>query len=106
MKKTLLAVLLIVPSLLIGANTYKVRIDHAANAAGAELPTGEYSVRLDGENAIFVKAHTKEVSIHAKVENGNKKFDYTLVEYSHRDGKDIVTAIHLGGSKITLEFQN
>jgi hypothetical protein len=106
MKKSLrLAALLILPGLIFAAKVYSVSLQSSAVIAGTELKSGTYSVRVAGENVIFSDRHSKEVSIPAKVANGPKKYEYTNVEYSNKEGKEIITAIHLAGSTITLEFE-
>jgi hypothetical protein len=103
MKKSLLLILLAV-GLAFAAKSYSLTLNVPEQIAGTDVPSGTYALRVEGEQVIFKGSHAQEISIPAKVSDGNKKFDYTFVESSHQDGKDIVTAIHLAGSHTTLEF--
>jgi hypothetical protein len=105
MRKSLfLAVLLTFASLVFAAKSYDLTFNGPTKVAGVEFRGGTYSVRVAGDKVIFKDEHSKEVSVSAKLENGAKKFNYTYVESSAKDGKETVKMIHLAGSNTTIEF--
>jgi hypothetical protein len=107
MKKSLfLAGLLSFSSLVFAsAKSYPVVIDSAAKAGSAQLVKGNYTVQVEGDKAVFTDEHRKTVSVSVKLDTGKgKKFAYTSVEATHKDGAEIITSIHLGGSTTTIEF--
>ena len=106
MRKSLLTVgLLTFSSLVFAAKSYDLNFVTPTKVAGVELGKGSYSVRLEGDKAIFRDSHSKEVTVPVKLENGTgKKFGYTSVESSRKGGEDDIKLIHLAGSTTTLEF--
>jgi hypothetical protein len=105
MRKSLfLAVLFTFASLVFAAKSYTLTFNGTTKVAGVELRSGNYQVRVAGDKAIFTDTHSKETAVPVKLESGAKKFDYTSVESSSKDGKDTVKMIHLAGSTTTLEF--
>ena len=106
MRKSLLAVgLLTFSSLVFAAKSYDLKFVEPTKVAGVELGTGSYTVRVEGDKAIFLGPHKKEVTVPVKLENGaGKKFEYTSVESSRKTGEDSIKTIHLGGSTTTLQF--
>jgi hypothetical protein len=106
MRKSLFAVgLLTFSSLVFAAKSYDLTLLAPTKVAGIELGKGSYTVRVEGDKAIFKGAHDKEVTVPVKLESGAaKKYDYTTVESSKKGGEDAIKLIHLAGSKTTLEF--
>jgi len=107
MRKSLLAVgLLTFSSLVFAAKSYDLTFVGPTKVAGVELGKGSYSVRVEGDKAIFKGSHSKEVAVPVKLENGaGKKFEYTSVESARKDGEDAIKMIHLAGSNTTLQFE-
>jgi hypothetical protein len=106
MRKSLLTVgLLTFSSLVFAAKSYDLILDGPAKVAGVELAKGSYSLHLEGDKAVFKGPHSKEVAVPVKLENSaGKKFEYTSVESTQKDGEDAIKLIHLAGSTTTLEF--
>ena len=106
MRKSLLAVgLLTFSSLVFAAKSYDLTFVAPTKVAGVELGKGTYSVRVEGDKAIFRGAHAKEFTVPVKLDTGAaKKYDYTTVESSKKGGADAIKLIHLAGSTTTLEF--
>jgi hypothetical protein len=106
MSKSLLTVgLLAFSSLVFAAKSYDLNFVEPTKVAGIELGKGNYTVRVEGDKAIFKGPHAKEFTVPVKLENGAaKKFGYTSVESSRKSGEDAIKLIHLGGSTTTLEF--
>jgi hypothetical protein len=92
---------------LLGAKSYDITLDSPAKAGPLRLAAGQYSVKLQGTNAVFTNEENgKKFTAPVKVENKTKKFPYTAVEMSTANGTPQVDAIELGGSKTVLEFGN
>ena len=76
-----------------------------ARAGSVQLAAGEYSLRVQGSNAIFTNVDTgKSFTTAVKSEDAGKKFNATAVDTSSKDGTDQITAIELGGSSTKLEL--
>jgi len=106
MRKSLLLVgLLTFSSLVFAAKSYSLTLLGPAKVSGVELPKGAYSVHVEGDKAIFKGPHSKEFTVPVKLDTGaTKKYDYTTVESTQKDGQENIKWIHLGGSTTTLEF--
>jgi len=83
------------------AKSYDIVLSAPTKAGAIQLPAGEYSLKLKGNNAVFTNVETgKSVSATVKVENGAKKFDVTAVD----SNADQIKTIELGGSNTVLEL--
>jgi hypothetical protein len=88
-----------------GAKTYDITLSSPAKAGNVELGAGEYKVKVEGSNAVFMNVHTaQKFTAPVKIENTGKKHDYTAVESNKQNGTENIKAIELGGSDETLEF--
>ena len=85
-----------------GQKSYDVIFKTPATVGGVKLAAGEYKVKVDGANAVFTDSKQKTVS--APVENGDKKYSYTAVEATKDGEVEAVNAIELAGSTTKLEF--
>jgi len=107
MKKTfVLGIVLSLSSILFaGTKSYQVVFTSTAKVGSVKLAPGEYSVKVEGGNAIFTNTQSsKKFTAPVKVENGTKKFSVTAVDSTKEADGDSVKAIELGGSTTTLEF--
>ena len=106
MKKTfVLGIVLSLSSILFAAKSYEVTFGSAVKVGSLKLAAGQYTVKVDGTNAVFTNTQTsKSVTTPVKVENGSKKFQHTAVDSSKDGDSDKVKAIELGGSTTTLGF--
>jgi hypothetical protein len=107
MKKTfVLSIVLSLSSFLFaGTKSYQVVFTSTAKIGSIKLAPGEYSVKVDGTNAIFTNTtNSKKFTAPVKVENGTKKFQVTAVDSTKDGDSENVKAIELGGSTTTLEF--
>jgi hypothetical protein len=107
MKKTfVLGIVLSLSSVIFaGTKSYQVVFTSAAKIGSVKLAPGEYSVKVDGANAVFTNNTTsKKVTTPVKVETGTKKFQFTAVDSTKNADGETVKAIELGGSTTTLEF--
>jgi hypothetical protein len=83
------------------AKSYDIVLGAPAKAGSAHLAAGEYSLKVEGNTAIFTSVETgKKVSAAVKVQDSGKKFDQTAVDSTG----DQITAIELGGSSKKLEM--
>jgi len=88
-----------------GTKSYNITLPMAAKAGDVTLAAGDYTLKIDGENAIFTEPRThKTFSAPIKVENAPRKFNYTAVETSHDGSDERITAIELAGSTTQIEF--
>jgi hypothetical protein len=85
------------------AKSYDLVLSAPAMAGTTELKPGEYKLKVDGSQAVITdQQNAKSVTVPVKVENSDKKFDYTTVESSKQGGMDSIQAIDLGGSNTRL----
>jgi hypothetical protein len=105
MKKWFSVAVLVVSSLgLLSAKSYQITLTSPAKVGTLQLKAGQYSIKVDGSNAIFTDDHNKKFTIPVKVGKGEKKFETTRVE-SVKDGDaDRLNAIDLAGSETVLAF--
>jgi hypothetical protein len=104
-KTVLMAGALTLSSLAIAnARTYDIKLDAPAKAGSNELKAGQYKVKVEGSQATITDAQNSKstVTVPVKVENTDKKFQYTSVESKNQDGVDTIQAIDLGGSSTRL----
>jgi hypothetical protein len=109
MKKSLfLVTLLTFSSLIFAANkSYSVTFAAASKVGGTQLAKGDYKMQVEGDKIVFTDKHLKTISVPMKIETGTgKKFEFTSVEATQKEGSEIVKAIHLGGSNTTIEFSD
>jgi hypothetical protein len=87
------------------AKSYDIVLSSPAKAGSVQLAAGEYSLKVQGSNAIFTNVETgKSVTAAVKVEDAGKKFSATAVDTNSSNGTDQITAIELGGSSTKLEM--
>lgn len=106
-KLVLLAILALAFLNLANAKGYSIILAHSTKAGSVQLKAGEYNLKIDGSNAVFTDVQTsKAISVPVKVENGDKKFQQTIVETTGVSGSDVLKGIELGGSTTRVEFSN
>jgi hypothetical protein len=58
------------------AKSYNIVLATSAKAGSAQLAAGEYSLKVQGNNAIFTNVETgKKVATTVKVQDAGKKYD-------------------------------
>jgi len=88
-----------------GAKSYTIDLSTPAKAGTLQLSAGEYSVKVQGSNAVFTDlATSKQFTTAAKIDHAAKKHEYTAVESVQQNGGEKIQAIELGGSTDTIEF--
>jgi len=87
------------------AKSYDIVLSSPAKAGSIQLAAGEYSLKVQGSNAIFTNVDTgKSFTTAVKSEDAGKKFTATAVDTSNKNGSDQITSIELGGSSTKLEM--
>ena len=87
------------------AKSYDIVLSSSTKAGGVQLAAGEYSLKIQGANAVFTNVETgKSFTAPVKVQDVGKKFSTTAVESNNKNGSDEITAIDLGGSTTVLEM--
>ena len=89
----------------VSAKSYDIVLANPTKAGSVLLPAGEYSVKLEGSNAVFKESNKSETfTAPVTVEQAQKKHEETAVETTQQNGTSLLRAIELGGSTETLEF--
>lgn len=87
------------------AKSWDIKVDSAATAGTLQLPAGNYTVKLNGDHAVFTSDQSgKQFSVAAKIEKSATKFDDTAVENVMRGNTEVIESIELGGTTTKLEF--
>jgi|GEM_PF-933070 hypothetical protein len=88
-----------------GTKSYDITLSVASKVGNAQLPAGEYKLKVDGANVVFTNVNTaKQVTATAKVDTVEKKYDVTAVDTTMNGKEEQINSIELGGSKTKLEF--
>jgi hypothetical protein len=86
------------------ARSYTVNLFETATVGSTELKPGEYKIEVNDQKAVIRKGKVQTESA-VKVEEGETKFDSTVVRYvNSTDGKIRIQEIRLGGTKTRLVF--
>jgi hypothetical protein len=87
------------------AKSYSIAFASPTMVGSARLAAGEYSLKVEGSNAVFTKVdNNKSVTAPVKIESIDKKYDETAVVTIRKGDAQHVTVIELGGSKTKLDF--
>ena len=107
-KSMFLAGVLSIASLAFAAGkSYVVAFAGPTKAGTVQISQGEYTVKVDGDKAVFTDEHFKKISVPVKVETvTGAKYTVTAVEGTHKDGSTILVSIQLKGSNTKLNFTN
>jgi hypothetical protein len=87
------------------AKSYDLIFTTPVKAGSVVLKPGQYSLKLDGNTAVFKSVDTsKTYTSPVKIENADKKHDVTTVDSVDQNGTNQIRKIELGGSATNLEF--
>ena len=87
------------------AKSYDITLSAPAKAGSVQLAAGEYSLKVQGSNAIFTNQQTgKSFTAAVKAETADKKFNATALIYDTKDGDNHIMSVELGGSTTRLEL--
>src|SRR5580704_6852308 len=96
LKMTTKSLLLIATLALAGianAKSYDIILSAPTKAGSVQLATGEYSLKVQGGNAIFTNVQTgKSFTTAVKVEDAGMKFGVTAVISNTKDGDSRITS--------------
>ena len=88
-----------------GPKSYHVNLSEPMKAGNVQLARGEYKVTIEGSNAVFTDVGTrKSLSVPVTIENADKKYNVTALEFTKQGETEQINAIELGGSTTKLEF--
>jgi hypothetical protein len=102
----LLAAVALVSVSLASAKSYTIRISDACKAGPVQLQPGEYKVKLDGSKVILQDSKGRTIEAPARVEEADRKFDYSSVVTSRTDSGTRLNWIGLGGTKTRIVFED
>jgi hypothetical protein len=90
------------------AKSYDIRLDNTTTVGSTQLKAGEYKVKVNGSQAVFMDANSsKSYTAAVKTGTSTTKFDQTTVQTtSGQNGMDSLKEIDLGGSNTKLEFES
>ena len=87
------------------AKTYDIALSAPMKAGSLQLAAGQYSLKVQGTNAVFTNMQTgKSFTTAVKAETADRKFDVTAVISDTKDGDSRITSVELGGSTTKLEL--
>lgn len=87
-----------------GVASFRVTLRHPSVMNGTELKAGEYRLTL-GDSKVTLIQDKQTFVVNATIENGENKFDTTVVRYSIKDDKAVIGEIRLGGTKTIVRIQ-
>ena len=88
------------------AKSYNIAFPSRTVVGKAQLPAGDYTLKVEGANAVFTNVDSnKSVTTPVKIETVDKKFAATSVETTQDGDTQHVTDIELGGSNTKLDFE-
>ncbi|HUP03075.1 MAG TPA: hypothetical protein VMU19_03735 [Bryobacteraceae bacterium] len=90
---------------LAAAKTYTFDIDSATQAGTTLLKPGQYSMKVDGSQAVLRDQNGRTFTASVKVQSGTEKFNQTIVSTSTAGGKDHIESIELGGTTNKVVFE-
>ena len=87
------------------AKSYTVAFASPTMVGSAQLPAGEYTLKVDGANAVFTNVDSnKSFTAPVKIENVDQKYRVTSVETNGEGDTQHIIDIQLGGSTTKLDF--
>jgi|ERR1039458_5179538 hypothetical protein len=86
------------------AKSWDIMVDSPTKAGNVMLPAGNYSVKLDNNQAILKSDSGKTYTVPVKVEQAGHKYSQTAVETQKEGDTSVIQSIDLGGTTDKLEF--
>ena len=88
------------------AKSWDIVVDNNTKAGNVMLPAGNYSVKINNDQALFTSDSGKKFTVQVKVNNTavTKKYDNTEVRTSKQGETNVIQAIDLGGTTEELQF--
>ncbi len=104
MKKLLIAFAGLALSV-VSAETYGITLNDPSVIKGTQLAPGDYKLELKDNSVVLARGKTR-IELPVTVQTAEKKISGTSIVYGYQDGKRVVRAIRLGGTKTTLVFES
>ena len=87
------------------AKSYHIALADNTKVGNIELKAGDYAVRVEGSNAVFISQDTaRKFTAPVKVQNGSQKFSETAVDVTGATGQQVMQNIQLSGTTTQLDF--
>ena len=103
MKRKLLLSFALAGLAMASAKSYTVNLFQSVKVGNTALEPGEYKVEVVDQKAVIRNGRMRgEVPV--KVENGETRYDRTIVRLSGNEGTPHIQEIRLGGTKTKLVF--
>ncbi len=87
-----------------GTKQYSITLTQPVTVGTVKLAPGDYKLKVDGFNAIFINKQRKEFSSPVKVQPADKKAAATAIETREENGVSEITIIDIGGADFKLVF--
>lgn len=98
-------VLLLSLAALGSAKSWDIVVDNNTKAGNVMLPAGQYSVKLNNNQAQFTSDSGKKFTVPVKVNtSATKKYDSTEVKTTKQGGTNVIEAIDLSGTTNEIQF--
>jgi hypothetical protein len=88
------------------AKSWDIVVDNNTKAGNVTLPAGNYTVKLNNNQALFTSEDGKKFTVPVKVNSSAaaKKYDATEVMTAKQGDTNVIQAIDLGGTTEELQF--
>ena len=90
--------------LAVAADSHHVTVYNSVWVGTTELKPGDYNVQVENGKAVF-KSKKDTVEVPAKMETGNTKYPFTALNTSNTGGKQKLSEIELGGTKMKIVME-
>jgi hypothetical protein len=99
------AVLCLAAATVGSARSWDISVDYTAKAGNTTLPAGDYTVKLNGNQAkLTAEDSGKTYIVPVKIVNVERKYLDTAVVSVETGGTELIQSIELGGTTTELEF--
>jgi VCBS repeat-containing protein len=87
------------------AKTWDIAVQSATQAGTVTLPAGEYSVKLNNNQALFTASNSgKTYNVPVTIQKAARKYSQTSVETKKTGETNVIQHIDLGGTMDELQF--
>jgi hypothetical protein len=107
MKKWMLLLAVTAGMCFAGVKTYDINLFDNAVVGATHLKPGDYQLRVEGSQAIFLRYGKTVAQANIKVvDNAATKYAATEIDSKTVNGANQVREIRLAGTRMALDFQN
>jgi len=86
------------------AKSWDIVVDSNSKAGSVTLPAGNYTVKLNNNQALFTSNSGKKFTVPVKVTNGTTKYTETEVKAEKQGDINVIQTIDLSGTTEELQF--